>query len=741
MRRRIPLILACLGILIVFAVLTHYISQTVIQNGVNDIEMRDTANDMHQLRNYLRMTEQRMHQHILDWACWDEAYDFMDNHNSAFILNNFDQSLLDELHIAGAAFYDLSGKLITFVDSAGQSRGSSWAYEEQYVYRQLAEIVLRNDMDSMEGFVTVHGDGMVIAAHKIYDGNKFKPPKGLLIMSRLMDSSFVDDAQEITTLRFSMEPVTTFSSVPTATIPGAYYKLQQSDDVIHAYSVMFDVFGHAAFTLHMQRNRDLAETGRLLSKKNFWLILGLGCFILLTGLGLLLHVERRFIQREMEYREGHDSLTRLPNKLLFPKRLREILETAQRDNSCVGVLFLDLDRFKGVNDSYGHSQGDAVLCETAKRLRTTLATGLIARSGGDDFLLAIPAANRQRIFQQGQGILAVMNKPFTVRGNALHLGASMGLAFFPDDGIDTESLMQKAELAMYNAKESGGNTITFYTDSMGAAASRKMALETALYTAVDNDALTVYYQPKINIATHDVSGCEALIRWKTSDGTWVPPPAFIPLAEEIGLVTRIDMFVLRTACRQVLTWQRDGSGTVPVAVNMSGRSILSDDFADHVIHILKEENTPPSLIDLEITETSLMTDLETASKAITRLHDAGLRIALDDFGTGYSSMQYLYSMPIACMKIDKRFIDGITVTDGNSRSLVKGMLALASNLGMDTVAEGVEDLDQLSFLAANHCNIIQGYLFSKPLSSADCGDFLRNRTTRINAVTSTAVLQ
>ncbi len=741
MRRRIPLILACLGILSVFAVFTHYISSSVIQNGVNNIEIRDTANDMHQLRSYLRMAEQRMHQHMLDWACWDEAYDFMDNHNSAFILNNFDQSMIDELHIVGAAFYDLSGKLITFVDNIGQSRGPSWVDEERHVYRQLAEIVLRDDMDSMEGFVTVHGDYMVIAAHKIYDGNKFKPPRGLLIMSRLIDNSFVDDAQEMSALHFSIEPVAAFSSVPSPTIPGAYYKLLQSDDVIHAYSVKFDVFGHPAFTLHMQRNRDLAETGRLLSKKNFWLILGLGCFILLTGLGLLLYTERRFIHREMEYREGHDGLTHLPNKLLFPKRLREILETAQRDNSCVGVFFLDLKRFKGVNDSYGHSQGDAVLCEVAKRLRITFATGLIARSGGDDFLLAISAANRQQILQLGQGMLTAMNKPFTVCGNALYLGASIGLAFFPDDGIDSDSLMHKAELAMYSAKESGGNTITLYTESMGAAASRKMALETALYTAVDNDALTVFYQPKINIATQDVSGCEALIRWQTSDGIWIPPPTFIPMAEEIGLVTRIDMFVLRTACRQVLAWQRDGSGAVPVAVNMSARSILSDDFADHVIHILKEENTPPSLIDLEITETSLMTDMDTASKAITRLHDAGLRIALDDFGTGYSSMQYLYRMPIACMKIDKRFIDGITLTDGNSRSLVKGMLALASNLGMDTVAEGVEHLDQLPFLATNHCNVIQGYLFSKPLNSADCGDFLRNRTTRINAVTSTAVLQ
>ena len=194
------------------------------------------------------------------------------------------------------------------------------------------------------------------------------------------------------------------------------------------------------------------------------------------------------------------------------------------------------------------------------------------------------------------------------------------------------------------------------------------------------------------------------------------------------------MFVLRSACRQVNAWTRDGSGAVPVAVNMSARSILSKGFADRVKRILQEEGTPPSLIDVEITETSIMTDFDTANAAIASLHDAGIRIALDDFGTGYSSMQYLHSMPITCLKIDKRFIDGITAADGDSKALVKGMLALASNLNMDTVAEGVEDLKQLSFLAANGCTVIQGYLFSRPLNAADCGEFLRNRRARIAAV-------
>ena len=228
----------------------------------------------------------------------------------------------------------------------------------------------------------------------------------------------------------------------------------------------------------------------------------------------------------------------------------------------MGVFFLGLDRFKGVNDSYGHAQGDNVLRETAQRLRTAIDNGSVARSGGDDFLFAVPAESRDRVLRLGQDILAAMNRAFIVRDNGLHLGASIGLAFFPDDGREAESLMHRAELAMYGAKEKGGNSITAYTQSMGDTAARRMALETELYRAVDDETLTVHYQPKINISACDVAGCEALLRWQTNDGKWVPPPFFIPVAEDNGLVIRIDMYVLRSVCRQIHVWQDEGIAAV-----------------------------------------------------------------------------------------------------------------------------------------------------------------------------------
>ncbi len=733
MRRKIPLILACLCIVGIFAALAYLINESVVRRGVNTIETRQVADNMTQLRSYLRMTELRMRQHMLDWACWDEAYQFMDDRNSDFIAKNFDRNLLSELYLSGAGFYDLSGAPVAFVDGTNLQYGKIWLDEEQRIFTQLAEKVLRGGLTSLEGFINVGGRGMVVAAHKIFDGNKSKPPKGLLIMSSILDKNFMEDAERITQLRFSVLPVAAFGAVQADGARGTGYKIVHSPSSVRVYSIVYDVFGNSAFCLELHRDRVIAALGRQISQKNFLLILGLGIVMLAAGLALLQHAQRRLIRDEMAYRAGHDALTGLPNNSLFPQRLRELMETARKENACLGVLHIDLDRFKGVNDSYGHAQGDSVLVETAKRLQALVSNGCVARSGGDAFLVAVAARDRSRIEELAREIRAAMSKPFSIVNDSLRLGASIGLAFFPGDGEKAETLMHRAELAMYDAKEKGRDAISLFTAEMDAAASRKMEMEIALYKAVEESALTVYYQPKVNVAAADVAGCEALVRWQTADGKWVPPPAFIPLAEEIGLVTSIDMFVLRSACRQVNAWAGDGSGAVPVAVNMSAKSILSKGFADNVIRILQEEGTPPSLIDVEITETSIMTDFDTANAAIARLHDAGLHIALDDFGTGYSSMQYLYSMPIACLKIDKRFIDVITVADGDSRALVKGMLALASNLGMNTVAEGVEDVGQLSFLTANGCTVIQGYLFSRPLSGADCGEFLRNRRARIMA--------
>lgn len=737
MRRRVILPLACLFIVAIFAAITYFISKSVILSGVNAIELQQAQEDMKQLRSFLRTAEIRLSQHTSDWACWDEAYDYVHSRDDAFIRNNLDGDRLREFHITGLAFFDLSGDRVAFVDGSEEGRSREWIEEEQRVLQNVAAALRGRHSDSLEGFVNVRGECMIVAAHTVYDSRKQQPARGVLVMAGAIDRRFIHATGEITGLRFSVLPASLYDMVLATAAPDANCKFLQTNNEVRVYSVLNDVFGKAAFCLELNRNRNIAVLGRQISLRNFWLMLGLGLLILLAGFLLLHFVHRRLIRDEMRYRAGHDSLTGLPKKNLFLERLTVLLGMARREKSCLGVLFVDMDRFKTVNDSLGYALGDDLLRETAARLRSLVVHGGVGRAGGDEFMLAITAANRQQIATQAQKVLAALDKPFAAGGNSLHLGASIGIAFFPGDGDDAVHLLHRAELAMFRSKEDGRNAVSLYESNMDADAFRKMELETELYRAVEEGSFSVNYQPKVDIASRDVAGCEALVRWQTGDGTLVPPPVFIPLAEEIGLVTRIDMFVLRSACRQVLAWGRDGSGAVPVAVNMSARSILSEGFADQVLRIL-EEGAPPSLIDIEITETCLMSDLDTAFAAISRLHEAGLHIALDDFGTGYSSLQYLSAMPISFLKIDKKFVDDIFSGKVTAQPLVKSILALASNLGMHTVSEGVEERCQLQFLAANGAHIIQGYLFSRPLTGAACGEFLRNRKARIAAVMDAA---
>ncbi|MCR4667502.1 MAG: bifunctional diguanylate cyclase/phosphodiesterase, partial [Desulfovibrio sp.] len=439
-----------------------------------------------------------------------------------------------------------------------------------------------------------------------------------------------------------------------------------------------------------------------------------------------------------EYRVKHDLLTDLPNTFYLAEQLPEIIKMAKREKVTVGLLYIGFDNFKSVNNCYGHKHGDAVLCTITERLRDLSEPRYLARSNGDTFQVVLTGQNKESIISQANYIFATMGEPFTVQGNMLYIGASMGLAFIDGDDDSTMNLLHYAELAMFDAKSHGGNSLSLYEESMRASAYDKTQLENALHNAVEHNEFTVFYQPKIDISKKDVAGCEALVRWRKNDGKWVSPATFIPLAEETGLVTCIDMFVLRTACRQVLVWKNAGLGVVPVAVNMSVHSILSAGFADKVIHILEEEGTPSSLIDIEITETSFMSDMSRAFEVISRLHEAGIRIALDDFGTGYSSLQYLSAMPISFLKIDRKFVDDIFSGKVTAQPLVRSIISLAENLRMHVISEGVEKKEQLRFLADNGADIIQGYIFSKPLSSDDCEMYLRDREARIATVLESA---
>ena len=324
-----------------------------------------------------------------------------------------------------------------------------------------------------------------------------------------------------------------------------------------------------------------------------------------------------------------------------------------------------------------------------------------------------------------------MNRCFYVEEYSIYLSASIGIACYPDNGGTMEALLQSADLAMYRAKARGKNTYAVFTEDLTIAANDRMALETELFRAMDSAAFEVHYQPKINIADRTLEGCEALVRWKRENGNQISPAVFIPLAEETGLIRRLDMFVLRRACMQQRQWQAQGLGNVRVAVNMSARSIVAETFVKDVLDVLTREGVRPEHLGVEITETAFMSNMIEASRAIAALSEQGVKIYLDDFGTGYSSLYYLHSLPIASLKIDKSFIDGINIPANSTNELVRTILALAAGLGMATVAEGVETREQAEFLEENGCTVIQGYLFSPALEGESFAAFLRTYADRI----------
>ena len=737
MRSNISLGILFACIIAVFAFMLNSISHIVVSNGVNDIELKDAEEDMNELYSLLGAATIRLKHHVYDWAVFDEAYDYVQGKDKRLVDRSFSQEKLMQMHFTGAGVYSIDGNRLAFVDGSNLSLGEKELEKEKQIFDRIAKMIQSRDSDTQEGFINVHGVGMIVAAHKIYDSVKKNPFNGYLIMGIALGSRFKEEAQKVSGLRFSIVPLDRYAMADGRTIKDNL-KSSETPDVIRVYSVVYDIFGQPAFCIELEKPRTIAAFGRELSRKNFALMLVLCILVLCAGLVLLHLTQKRITRKEMDYRARHDSLTGLPNERCFEERLSEIMKDARHDGISLGVLDIDIDNFKSINDCFGYKQGDILLQNMANRIRRLISAGSAARFGADNFVAAVTAKDTNTLMADIKKIHAALHEPFEVNGSPLHMGVRMGIAFLNDDSINAVTLVHHAEQAMFEAKKQGGNTLAVFNESMHRNAIERKNLEIALRDAVEKNALTVYYQPKVDIEKNDVAGCEALIRWRTSDGKWVPPPAFIPIAEENGLVTRIDMFVLRSACRQALEWQKDGTGAVPIAVNMSVLSILSDGFADEVTRILKEEGTPPSLIDIEITESCFMSDMKKALSAFSRLHDSGIHIALDDFGTGYSSLQYLSAMPISILKIDKKFVDDIFSGKETAQTLVKSIISLAGGLGLQTVSEGVEDKDQLAFLVRNGAHIIQGYLFSKPLSAEDCGAFLRNRKVRIAEVMKAA---
>ncbi len=429
--------------------------------------------------------------------------------------------------------------------------------------------------------------------------------------------------------------------------------------------------------------------------------------------------ERKQYEEQLERQNNQDALTGLASRNLLKERTELAIAFAARQHRSVAMLFFDLDHFKRINDSLGHTFGDAILKAMADRLSTSMRErDTLARIGGDDFVVVLSdLASPQDVPLLADRILHLIALPIPLQDREISLSASMGVSLYPQDGDDYDTLLRNADAAMYRAKEVGGNTFRFYITDMNAQALKKLEMEARLRYAVERDELLLHFQPLLNLRTNEVTDVEALIRWRASDGTLVSPLDFIPLAEETGLIVPIGQWVLRTACQQTRLWLDQGL-ELRVAVNLSTRQFRDDKLVQTVRDVLAESGLPARLLKLEITEGAVMDNAEQAVRILSELKALGLGISVDDFGTGYSSLAYLRRFPIDQLKIDRSFVKDITL-GAESASIVHSIIGLARNLHLQTVGEGVETSQQRDFLRGAGCDLMQGFLFSRPLPASE----------------------
>ncbi len=428
----------------------------------------------------------------------------------------------------------------------------------------------------------------------------------------------------------------------------------------------------------------------------------------------------------IRYLATHDSLTGLHNRATFTELLSHAMAAASHDGHRVAVAFVDLDRFKVVNDSLGHAAGDRLLCEVASRLRAAVRdSDAIARLGGDEFVVLLQDC------ESDDDIAVVSDKMLRAVLAPLHLGphecrisASIGLARYPFDGADAATLMKNADLAMYLAKESGKNNYQFYNEAISTRSEARLAVESRLRGALDNDELSLAYQPKVDASRNQIVGVEALLRWNNPVLGQVSPVEFIPIAEDTGLILPIGRWVLREACSQAVRWRSAGLRPVPVAVNLSPRQFGAPNLVDDIATILAETGLDPRLLELEVTEGAVMPDPGRAATLLAMIKALGVRIAIDDFGTGYSSLSQLKQLPIDTLKVDRSFVTHIP-DNSEDGAITEAIIAMAKTLDLKVVAEGVESADQLAFLNNLSCDEIQGYYFSRPLTPDNLAQLLR----------------
>lgn len=438
--------------------------------------------------------------------------------------------------------------------------------------------------------------------------------------------------------------------------------------------------------------------------------------------------ERKADQERIAFMATHDELTELPNRNLLNDRLQQAIAHADRQNSKMAVLFIDIDQFKFINDSLGHQLGDDLLQVLAKRLVSVLRTeDTVARFGGDEFVVLLPEVDEiSDVKTLANNLLNQIQKPYVLSGHELMVTGSIGISIYPDDANDADDLIQLADSAMYSAKENGRNNSQFYTPEINEKIMRRLTLEKELRKALEQEQFVLFYQPKIDLTTNKITGMEALVRWQHPTLGLVPPMEFIPLAEETGIIIPLGEWIMLTACKQMTSWEKEYPDLINMSINVSARQFWKNDFIESIKNVLNQTNVSADKIEFELTESVVMNDIESAIETMIAIKQLGVSLSIDDFGTGYSSLNYLKRFPLDVLKIDRSFINDLENEHSDS-AIVRSIIALAENFGLRVVAEGIEEAYQQQILTDLGCHFGQGYYFSRPVDFKEMSKQLSNQ--------------
>jgi diguanylate cyclase (GGDEF)-like protein len=743
--RKQVLIGAFLGALAVIAVV-FFAARGMLVHSFATIEDEQAKLNIERVRKALQVDIAQLEAATADYAMSDETYEFLQGQDGDFIPASFTRATLDTLHVQIAWLTSLKGRtLVSFAVPEEPGRSLVGIPREVLSKLQTAAPALTAPQAGVK-LIHLPPGALAVSAMHVLRTDRTGPPAGVLLFGRYLDSTLAarlsDTSQAPVQFTFLDEqgraPAVTSQAVNEWLALGSSAPdiLVQADGRkrLESHVLLRDVSGRPLVVLSTSATRQAL----LLGERTITLVVAalLICFALVVVMAVTLlnrnwraraAIQRAWLeqQRKISRLARRDALTGLPNRLHLQKVLPRLIMRAARESTRLALLYVDLDHFKNVNDSLGHGSGDRLLTSMAERLRGSVAAhDLVVRMGGDEFLVvATLLPDAEVVNTIADRIESVLAMPLEIDEVSLSVSPSIGISVYPEDGSDPESLLKHADIALYHAKDQGRGNHQFYTPEMNARLRERLWLERELRQALERDQLTIEYQPCFDLKTQRPVSLEALLRWRTADGAFVPPSRFIPVAEQSGLIVQIGDWVLGKVCAQLAQWQREHVPLLPVSVNISVRQLEHVQLATAAVAQAQEVGIDANLLHFEITESAAMQNSQQYLGALQALRQLGSRILIDDFGTGYSSLSYLKNLPVDTLKIDRAFVRDM-VQDTNDAAIVRAIVAVAKSLGLQIVAEGIESEEQLEALRRLDCECGQGFYLSPPVSAEVCRGIL-----------------